>query len=60
MSSRPTRTELLAFAALLAMTAAWGSTFFMIKDIVTRMEVVDLLAVRFTIAAIALLLIAGR
>ena len=60
MSSRPTRTELLAFVALLAMTAAWGSTFFMIKDIVTRMEVIDLLAVRFGIAAIALLLIAGR
>ncbi len=47
MSSRPTRTELLAFAALLAMTAAWGSTFFMIKDIVTRIAVPDLLAVRF-------------
>ena len=51
MLSRPTRTELLAFAALLAMTAAWGSTFFMIKDIVTRVEVIDLLAVRFAIAA---------
>ena len=36
MSAGPTRIELLAFAALLAMTAAWGSTFFMIKDIVTR------------------------
>ena len=60
MSSRPTRTELLAFVALLAMTAAWGSTFFMIKDIVTRMAVLDLLAVRFAIAAVALLLIAGR
>jgi drug/metabolite transporter (DMT)-like permease len=60
MSSRPTRTEWLAFVALLAMTAAWGSTFFMIKDIVTRMDVIDLLAVRFAIAGIALLLIAGR
>ncbi len=60
MSSRPTRTELLAFVALLAMTAAWGSTFFMIKDIVTRMDVIDLLAVRFAIAGVALLLIAGR
>ncbi len=60
MSYRPSRTELLAFAALLAMTAAWGSTFFMIKDILTRMEVLDLLAVRFAIAGLALLLIAGR
>ena len=57
--SRPTRT-LLAFAALLTMTAAWGSTFFMIKDILTRVEVIDLLAVRFAIAGMALLLIAGR
>ncbi len=60
MSNRPTRIELLAFAALLVMTAAWGSTFFMIKDVVTRMEVVDLLAVRFAIAGAALTLIAGR
>ena len=29
------------------MTAAWGSTFFMIKDVVTRIPVSDLLAVRF-------------
>ncbi len=60
MSSRPTRIELLAFAALLVMTAAWGSTFFMIKDVVSRMEVLDLLAVRFAIAGLALTLIAGR
>ncbi len=58
-TARP-RTELLAFAALLAMTAAWGSTFFLIKDIVTRIPVSDLLAVRFAIASLALLLIAGR
>ena len=54
------RTELLALGALLAMTAAWGSTFFMIKDIVTRIAVPDLLAVRFTIAAVALALLAHR
>ena len=34
----------LATVALLAMTAIWGSTFFLIKDIVTRIEVADLLA----------------
>ena len=54
------RTELLAFLALLSMTAAWGSTFFMIKDIVTRIGVADLLTVRFAIATIGLALIAGR
>ena len=54
------RTELLAFLALLVMTATWGSTFFMIKDVVTRLPVSDLLAVRFAIASAALLIIAGR
>jgi drug/metabolite transporter (DMT)-like permease len=60
MSPASPRTERLAFLALLGMTAAWGSTFFLIKDIVTRIPVADLLAVRFAIATIALVLIAGR
>jgi drug/metabolite transporter (DMT)-like permease len=60
MSPAGPRPEPLAFLALLAMTAAWGSTFFLIKDIVTRIPVSDLLAVRFAIATIALVLIAGR
>lgn len=60
MPAARSRTELLAFAALLAMTAAWGSTFFLIKDVVSRIPVGDLLAVRFAIASVALLLIAGR
>jgi drug/metabolite transporter (DMT)-like permease len=60
MPTARSRTELLALAALLAMTAAWGSTFFLIKDIVTRVPVSDLLAVRFAIASLALLLITGR
>jgi drug/metabolite transporter (DMT)-like permease len=41
------------------MTAAWGSTFFMIKDVVTRVPVPDLLTIRFAIAALALAVIAG-
>lgn len=41
------------------MTAAWGSTFFLIKDIVTRIPVPDLLTVRFGIAAVALAIVAG-
>jgi drug/metabolite transporter (DMT)-like permease len=53
------RTELLAFLALLAMTAAWGSTFFLIKDVVTRIPVADLLAIRFAIASVALALVAA-
>jgi len=50
----------LPLAALLAMTAAWGSTFFLIKDVVTRLPVADLLALRFGLASVALLLLTGR
>ena len=53
------RGELGPLLALLAMTAAWGSTFFMIKDVVTRIPVPDLLTVRFAIAAVALAVVAG-
>jgi drug/metabolite transporter (DMT)-like permease len=60
MLAARSRTELLAFLALLAMTAAWGSTFFLVKDIVTRMPVADLLALRFAIASVALGVIAAR
>ena len=59
MLAARSRTELLAFLALLVMTAAWGSTFFLIKDVVTRIPVADLLAVRFAIASAALALIAA-
>jgi drug/metabolite transporter (DMT)-like permease len=50
----------LATLALLFVTASWGSTFFLIKDLLERVPVVDFLAVRFAIAAIALFLIAPR
>jgi drug/metabolite transporter (DMT)-like permease len=50
---------MLAFLALLVMTAAWGSTFFLINDLVTRIPVADLLAIRFAIASLALGLIAA-
>ena len=59
MLAARSRTELLAFLALLVMTAAWGSTFFLIKDVVTRIPVADLLALRFAIASLALALIAA-
>jgi drug/metabolite transporter (DMT)-like permease len=59
MLAARSRTELLAFLALLAMTAAWGSTFFLIKDVVTRIPVADLLAIRFAIASVALAIVAA-
>ncbi|WP_405057821.1 DMT family transporter [Kribbella sp. NBC_01505] len=50
----------LAVLALLAVAAAWGSTFFLTKDLLTRMDVADYLALRFLIASVALLLISPR
>lgn len=58
--SSDARTSMLATSGLLAMTAVWGSTFFMIKDIVARMPVADFLAVRFAIAALAMLALFPR
>ena len=57
MTSRSTT---LPTVGLLAMTAVWGSTFFMIKDVVTRMAVADFLAVRFAIAAVVTLALFPR
>ena len=47
----PRQTTTLATLGLLAMTAVWGSTFVLIKDVVGRMPVADFLAVRFLIGA---------
>ena len=52
--------QTLAVLGLLAVTAVWGSTFVMIADILTRIDVADLLAARFTIAALLLLPFAIR
>jgi len=54
------RLTLLATLGLIAMTAVWGSTFVLIKNVLTRMPVADFLAVRFAIAALAMLLLFGR
>src|SRR3954447_546784 len=54
------RTGLLATVALLLVTACWGSTFFLIKDLLTRIPVLDFLAVRFAIATVALTLMFPR
>jgi drug/metabolite transporter (DMT)-like permease len=54
------RQALLATAALLAMTATWGSTFYLIKDLLDRVPVLDFLAIRFAIASVALYLMAPR
>ena len=58
MKERPT--ALLATLALLLVTACWGSTFFLIKDLLDRIPVLDFLALRFAIATVALLLVFPR
>lgn len=54
------RVTLLATLALLAMTMCWGSTFFLIKDLLQRVPTLDFLAVRFTIASVVLVAAAPR
>ncbi|HWU77951.1 MAG TPA: DMT family transporter [Rhodanobacter sp.] len=50
----------LATLGLIAMTAVWGSTFVLIKDVLARMPAADFLAVRFVIAALAMLILFPR
>jgi drug/metabolite transporter (DMT)-like permease len=45
---------------LIGVTAIWGSTFFLIHDVVVQMSPTDFLAVRFTIAAVAMLMVFRR
>jgi drug/metabolite transporter (DMT)-like permease len=56
----PRRLAGLATCGLLVMTAVWGSTFVLIKDVVARMPVADFLAVRFGIAAMVMLALFAR
>lgn len=59
-STSPGRQAAIATAVLLGVTAAWGSTFFLIKDLLERMPTLDFLAVRFTIASLAMVVAAPR
>ena len=45
------RTIMGATLTLLGITASWGSTFFLIKDLLDRIPTLDFLAIRFAIAA---------
>ncbi|MBW8752339.1 MAG: DMT family transporter [Propionibacteriales bacterium] len=60
LAARERRLALLATLTLLAMTACWGSTFFLIHDLLDRVPAVDFLAVRFAIASAAMLALAPR
>lgn len=60
MSGSQARGATLATLGLMSVTAIWGSTFFLIKDLVGRLPAADFLAVRFAIAAAAMLLLFFR
>lgn len=60
MTSDATRRQLGADAQLLLVTLLWGSTFVMVKDAVASYPVFSFLAIRFSLATLALLLIGGH
>ncbi len=51
----PRRMRLLADLSLLGIAAVWGATFFMVKDVTSSFPVLAFLALRFTLASVALL-----
>ncbi len=50
----------VAVLLLVVVTATWGSTFFLIRDLVRTVPPVDFLAVRFTLAAIGMFIVFRR
>lgn len=50
----------LATVLLIGVTAIWGSTFFLIKDLLVAIPTPDFLAVRFSIAAVVMLALFHR
>ena len=58
MTRRPA--DALPTLTLLGVTAVWGSTFFLIKDLLEQVSVLDFLSIRFAIATAALFLLAPR
>ena len=54
------RSRHAATLLLVAITAVWGSTFFLIRDVVRVLSPTDFLAVRFTIAAAAMVAVFWR
>ncbi|MEO3807670.1 DMT family transporter [Sphaerisporangium sp. B11E5] len=64
MTAPPARTArgryLAGVGGLLAVTAVWGTTFPLVKDMTTRLPVVDLLAVRYLMSGALLLALRPR
>ncbi len=60
MSTPPVDHARLATALLVGVTAVWGSTFFLIRDLVETVPPADFLTVRFGIAAVVMALLFRR
>jgi drug/metabolite transporter (DMT)-like permease len=64
MTATATRQSLgaarLATLLLIGVTAVWGSTFFLIRDLVAHVPSADFLAVRFAIAAVVMFVVFRR
>ena len=60
MTLSPARARTVATILLVALTAVWGSTFFLIRDLVQTVPPADFLAVRFSIAAVLMVAIFWR
>ena len=56
----PARSRLVATLLLVSITSVWGSTFYLIRDVVRVLPPTDFLAVRFTIAAAAMVAVFWR
>jgi drug/metabolite transporter (DMT)-like permease len=54
------RRDLAPAAALVGVTAIWGSTFVVVKDVVEKMPVTDFLTWRFGLAGLVMLLLRPR
>lgn len=57
---RAPRSRQLATLLLVAVTAVWGSTFFLIRDVVRQLPPTDFLSVRFIIAALVMVVVFRR
>ncbi|MDN5795141.1 MAG: DMT family transporter [Intrasporangium sp.] len=57
---RPATQRRVATLLLLGITAVWGSTFFLIRDLVAYLPPVDFLAVRFAISAVIMVIVFWR
>lgn len=59
-SLTPPRSRRLATLLLIGVTAVWGSTFFLIRDVVQQLAPTDFLAIRFSVGALAMALVFWR